>query len=210
MTFSSLNLKKYITSTLDKLHIQNLTDIQEKTIPLGLKKKSMVIVSRTGSGKTFCFLVPILNNLDFENKNTQAVIVVPTKELARQIYSKILLFKNFESMIRCTLLIGNEDVNRQIQSIKASKPQIIVGTPNRILELVENKTINKNIKTLVMDEFDMLIDLGFTQVVDKLFKQVNSIGLQKICCSATAHQSLANKFKKYLTNTEVISNNENI
>ncbi|GHU50856.1 hypothetical protein FACS189459_5510 [Bacilli bacterium] len=140
----------------------------------------------------------------------QGLIVVPTKELARQIYNQLVDFKKYEPLLKINLLIGNSDTDEQSRILKSSKPQIIISTPAKALEFIKNKQITKNIKTLIMDEFDMLIDFGFANQIDELFKLINNINLQKICCSATAHESLANKFKKYLTNTKTVSLGDSI
>jgi ATP-dependent RNA helicase CshB len=154
--------------------------------------------------------LPVLNNIDLNLKKTQAIIILPTKELSRQIYNKLLEFKKDQSLLKICLLMGSFDIQEQIRSLKANPSQIIVGTVSRINDLIKNKTINKDIKTLVLDEADMLIDLGFIKQVNEIFQSVNSDSLQKIACSATTHESLSNSLKKYLGNTKVISNSKSI
>jgi ATP-dependent RNA helicase CshB len=187
------------------MHITKLTKIQESTLPHALRNESLVITSQTGSGKTLCYLLPLLNRLNFNERKVQTVIVLPTKELARQIASKLLEFKSFNSNLRTTLLIGNQDIKVQIHSIKANHPQIIVGTVTRVLDLIRNRTINRDIDMLVLDETDMLIDLGFHKQVNEIFNLVNSPKLIKIACSVTTHESLAHHLRHYLGNTKVIT-----
>jgi ATP-dependent RNA helicase CshB len=154
--------------------------------------------------------LPILNNIDLEYKEVQALIVLPTKELARQVFSKLEEFKKNEPLLKTLLLVGNEDQKRQIDKLKCSKPQIVVGTIGKVHEFVKNKLITKKIKTFVLDEVDMLFDLGFKKIVDELFSAIDSNNLQKIVCSATAHESFAGQLKKHLKNTKVFSTSSSI
>jgi ATP-dependent RNA helicase CshB len=209
MYFSQLNIKYFIKKTLENLKIKELTKIQEESLPLTLKHKSVIITSQTGSGKTLCYLVPILNNIQFANK-TQALIILPTKELARQVYSKILEFKNNEQQLRVSLILGNNNIEQQKQSIKNNPPQIIVGTTIRIYDLLNEKIINRNIQMIALDEVDMLMDQGFVKQIDQILDFVNNPELQKIACSATTHESLANRFSKHFKDTKVIATNKNI
>jgi ATP-dependent RNA helicase CshB len=210
MYASELNLKYFIKKTLEELKIKQLTKIQEESLPYTLKGKSAIITSQTGSGKTYCYLLPILDTIDLQLNNTQAIIVLPTKELSRQIYSKLLDFKKNEQLLKISLLIGNSNLDQQKQSIKNNPPHIVVGTTIRITELLEQKVINRNIKIIVFDEVDMLMDLGFSNQIDRILEFVNSDSLQKILCSATTHESLANRFSKYFKDTKVISTTKSI
>jgi ATP-dependent RNA helicase CshB len=190
--------------------MNELTKIQEQALPYALNKKSLIITSQTGTGKTLCYLLPLLNALNFNERKVRGVILLPTKELARQVASKVLEFKSFQPELRSSLIIGNQDIHQQIQSLKSNPPQIVVGTVSRILELIKMHAIKRDINVLVLDEADMLIDLGFNRQVNEIFELVNSDVLQKIACSATTHYSLANHLKKYLGNTKVITASHSI
>jgi ATP-dependent RNA helicase CshB len=210
MYFHELNIKYFIKQTLEQLHIKKLTKIQEEALPITLKHKSLIITSQTGSGKTYCYLIPILNTIDTTVKNTQAIIILPTKELARQVYSKILDFQKNEKSLKANLLIGNNDLIQQKKSIKSNPPHIIVGTSVRILELLKEKIINRDIKTIAFDEVDMLLDQGFVPQINEILSFVSTPDLQKIACSATTHESIANQFSKYFKDTKVVSINKSI
>jgi ATP-dependent RNA helicase CshB len=175
-----------------------------------LNDKSLIITSQTGSGKTLCYLLPILNRLDFTLNKVQAIIILPTKELARQIYSKINDFKANQPRLKCSLLIGNQDINQQQHNLRSHPGQIVVGTVSRVHDLLKNKSINHDIKTIVMDEADMLMDLGFIPQIVAILNIVNTPTLQKIACSATTHLSLANSFKNFLGNTTVVTSSNSI
>lgn len=206
MQFKELNFKKWIIETLNELKINKLTDIQEKSIPLALKNNSLIVSSQTGSGKTYCYLLPILNNIDCSKNEIQAIIVLPTKELTRQVTSKINDFKKHNSSLRsCNLVeLKNNSLNQNYL------PHIVVGTPVKAFELVNKKAFSQNVKYFVLDEADMLFDLGFTNNIDEIFKKIDSNKLTKIACSATLHESLSNKLKKYLKNTKIILNSKSI
>ncbi len=203
MHFTELNFKNWIIDELNELKITRLTEIQEKTIPLILRNNSLIISSQTGSGKTYCYLLPILNKIDFSLNKTQALIVLPTKELARQVNSKINDFKKVNNQIKNINLIENKPIN--INNL----PHIIVGTPVKTKEFVDKYKI-KDLTYFVLDEADMLFDLGFTNVIDEIFKRIDTQSLIKIACSATLHESLSNKLRKYLKNTKVILNSKSI
>lgn len=192
------------------MQIETLTKIQEQALPYALSNKSLIITSQTGSGKTLCYLLPLLNRLNFNERKVQSVIVLPTKELARQVASKLLEFKSSQPQLRTTLVIGNTCINSQIQSIKTNPPQVIVGTVTRVLDLIKNRTINRDIGVLVLDEVDMLIDLGFNKQINEIFSLVNSPKLIKYACSATTHYSLAQHLHRYLGNTKVITASKSI
>ncbi len=203
MYFSELNFKKWIIDKLNELKIIRLTEIQEKTIPLVLKNNSLIISSQTGSGKTYCYLLPILNKLDFSSNKTQALIVLPTKELVRQVNSKINDFKKNNNQIKNISLIEDKQIN--INNL----PHIVIGTPLKAKEFLDKYKI-KDLRYFVLDEADMLFDLGFTNIIDEIFKKIDSQILIKIACSATLHESLSNKLRKYLKNTKIILNSKSI
>ncbi|GMO13518.1 MAG: DEAD/DEAH box helicase [Mycoplasmoidaceae bacterium] len=210
MYFSQLNIKYFIKKTLESLKIKELTKIQEESLPTTIKGKSVIITSQTGSGKTYCYLIPILNQIDLSQNRTQAIIILPTKELSRQVYSKILDFKKNESKIKIELLIGSNNIDEQKNKIKNNPPHIIIGTTVRIFELLQQKIINRNISVIAFDEVDMLLDQGFAKQIDDILSFTNSDSLQKIACSATTHESIANRFSNYFKNTKVISTSKSI
>jgi len=161
MNFKQFKIKEFITKTLESKKITQMTKIQESSLPLLLNNKSLIITSPTGSGKTYCYIIPILNKLD-NSSSTQAIIILPTKELARQVYSKVLDFTTFNNDLTTYLLIGGNNFDLDKNKIKNKHPNVIVGTPDKILELLKSKTIDSNkIKTLVIDESDMLIRFRF-------------------------------------------------
>ncbi len=185
MFFTDLKLKRYILDALAFLKVKELTKIQEQVLPYALYNNSVIVTSQTGTGKTFCYLLPILNSIDTDEKRTQALIVLPTKELARQVNSKLLEFKEFNNDLRITLLVGNSNLEEQKRSLKNNPPQIIIGTTVRIMEMLQEKIIDRKINIIALDEVDMLMDAGFSNQIDTILNFIDNDKLQKIACSAT-------------------------
>lgn len=206
MLFKSLNFKPWIIQTLDSLHIKEPTDIQFKTFLKENINRSLIITSKTGSGKTYCYSLPILNNIDLSLNQIQALIILPTKELSRQIYAKFYDFVKNNNQLKVKLLIGDNQTN--LNSILSS--HIVIGTPNKIYELTKQTNLNKYLKFFVLDEADMLIDFGFFNTIQNIFNKVKNNSLQKFATSATLHTSLANYLKNIFTNTKVISTSNSI
>lgn len=157
--FDTLGLSKSISSTLDKMGFKTPTPIQEKIIPLALANKDVIGKSQTGSGKTLSYLLPIFQKIDTSKREMQVLILAPTHELVMQVYKTVNSFSNNSELnITCVAIIGDVNINRQIEKLK-EKPHIIVGTSGRTLDLIKKKKIAAHtIKTIVIDEADILLD----------------------------------------------------
>ena len=204
MKFKSLSLRPWILDVLNKKQIYETTDIQTESFLSKNNGKTLIITSKTGSGKTLCFLINILNKIDIDKNNVQALILVPTKELANQIYTVFNEFARQQNKIRIKMLSNNVNFN------EAYKSQIIIATPNKALDFVRDKNIKESIKFFVLDEADMLIDFGFYNTILNVFNEINNQYLIKYATSATLHESLANHLKRILTNAKVISTSDSI
>lgn len=169
-TFKEIGLSDKLVEGLKKLNILEPTEIQEKLIPLALENKNIVGQSETGTGKTFSYLLPIFEKLDPKG-GVQVIVLAPTHELASQIKTQTeLLTKKAEIPLTFALIIGEVNIKRQIDKLK-EKPNIIVGSSGRILELFEKKKINaQTIKTLVIDEADRMLDKRNIDPVNKIVK----------------------------------------
>lgn len=198
------NLKSWIEKTFKDKKFKRFTEIQEKSMPILLKQKNFIGVSSTGTGKTLAFLIPTLNKIELNNQ-IQVVIIAPTRELARQINSQINEFKKNEPKLKSLLLIGGAEINKQIESIKKSTPQIIVATAIRLKEVIKLGKINfSSLSTIILDEADMLIDLGFAKDIDFIFDKIVNQQVQKMAWSATLHDLLTQKLSKYFTNSKIV------
>ena len=201
MKFTEFKFKDYIQEALKDLNFVEATPVQEKLIPVVLSGRDLVGESKTGSGKTHTFLLPIFQMLDEEADSVQAVITAPSRELAAQIYQAARQLASFsEREIRVANYVGGTDKARQIGKLESSQPHIVIGTPGRIYDLVESGDLAiHKAKTFVVDEADMTLDMGFLATVDKIAGRLPK-DLQFLVFSATIPQKLQPFLKKYLSN----------
>lgn len=201
MKFTEFKFKDYIQEALRDLNFLEATIVQEKLIPVVLSGRDLVGESKTGSGKTHTFLLPIFQMLDEEADSVQAVITAPSRELAAQIYQAARQLASFsEKEIRVANYVGGTDKARQIGKLESSQPHIVIGTPGRIYDLVESGDLAiHKAKTFVVDEADMTLDMGFLATVDKIAGRLPK-DLQFLVFSATIPQKLQPFLKKYLSN----------
>ncbi len=209
MSFKSLALNENLVDALEKLNYLNPTKIQQLVLPKALKYKSLAIQSVTGSGKSHCFIIPILNNLDFSNLNLQAIVISPTRELARQTYEFFMAFKPYFENLNVKLLIGGHQLKDE-ESIKNNQPHIIISTPKRMSQVLIDDSFIKlgHIKTVVLDEVDMMMDLGYFNDIESLLDKLKDI--QILAFSATFPSKVIHLLKKYIPIDEFISLDKNI
>ncbi|HEO3185582.1 TPA: DEAD/DEAH box helicase [Streptococcus agalactiae] len=201
MSFKDFNFKPYIQRALDELKFVDPTDVQAKLIPVVRSGRDLVGESKTGSGKTHTFLLPIFEKLDESSNDVQVVITAPSRELATQIYQATKqIAEHSEQEIRVVNYVGGTDKLRQIEKLKVSQPHIIIGTPGRIYDLVKSGDLAiHKAHTFVVDEADMTLDMGFLDTVDKIAGSLPK-DVQILVFSATIPQKLQPFLKKYLTN----------
>ena len=169
--FKELPLKQFIQDALLDIHFETLTPVQEEVIPQALDGQSLIVQSQTGSGKTHSFLVPILNQIDADANEVQAVVTAPSRELAEQLYNVAIQLAEFsEKPIKVVRYIGGTDKQRQLEKLQNNEqPQLVIGTPGRIFDLMsENALWVQSTKTFVVDEADMTMDLGFLSIIDEI------------------------------------------
>lgn len=170
-SFEQLGVSQALVSVLHTMGITRPTPIQQQAIPALLAGKDTIGQSPTGSGKTLAFLLPLLQRIDADKKEVQAVIVAPTYELAMQIFRQLeLLIAGAALPVTAASMIGNVNIARQIDKLK-EKPHILVGSTGRILELIGKRKINAaQIKSIVLDEADRLLDDQNIETVRALIK----------------------------------------
>jgi ATP-dependent RNA helicase CshB len=200
-SFKQFNFQPFIYEALEEIGFNEPTEVQETLIPVIQKGRSVIGQSQTGSGKTHTFLLPLMDKIDANSGDVQIVITAPSRELSEQIYkaaTQIGKFSNPE--IRVTNFVGGTDKNRQIEKLKNQQPHIVVGTPGRILDLVESSDllIHKATKFIV-DEADMTLDMGFLTEVDKIAGKLPK-NIQMLVFSATIPEKLKPFLKKYMEN----------
>lgn len=171
MKFSELGLSDSLLSAISKSGFEEATPIQAETIPMVLKGQDVIGQAQTGTGKTAAFALPILQHLDFSNPNVQALIISPTRELAIQTQEEVYRLGKDEHA-KVQVVYGGADIRRQINALK-SHPQVIVGTPGRILDHISRHTLKlDHVKTLVLDEADEMLNMGFLDDIESIIKQV--------------------------------------
>lgn len=207
--FRRFNFKEYIYQALDEINFKEPTEVQARLIPTILKGKSVVGQSQTGSGKTHTFLLPIFQNLNAQKDEVQAVITTPSRELAYQIYEAAKQLAKFSpENIWIQNYVGGTDKQRQIEKLKSHQPQLVIGTPGRILDLVRENALDiHNAHYLVVDEADMTLDLGFLKETDAIASTLPK-DLQMLVFSATIPEKLRPFLRKYMYNPviEVVAN----
>lgn len=197
MSFKALNLSKTMLDSLSRQKYFSPSDVQRLVIPKALKGESVFAQSATGSGKTFCFLIPIFEKIDVENKKTQALIIAPTKELARQIYDFSVPFLIDYNDVSVKLLTSGVSMKESEEIVK-NAPQILIATPGRLKDILESKNsidLSK-IKTLVIDEADMLLKEGDFELAISIYE--NAKRPQTLVFSATLDEHLRNVMNKFV------------
>lgn len=202
MSFKSYNLSNEMTTALSSLGIKSPTTIQQEVIPLALKKKNIVGISNTGSGKTYAFLVPLLEDIDATSNHLQAVIISPTRELATQLYNVCSeLVSKYNKNITVKKFIGGTS-----KTDKTSKCHIAIGTPGRIHDLFigDSSLRVDQARTFIIDEADMVFEDNYLEQIDEIKQRLAGNDIHYMVFSATINSNLSSFLKKYLTDTKVI------
>ena len=164
--FKELNLKHELLEALKLMNFTNMTEVQEQAIPVVLEHKDLVVRSKTGSGKTGAFLVPIFQMME-PRGHPQAIVIVPTRELALQV-STVAQKLGHRTRLRTAVVYGGASINAQMQELRRGA-DIIVGTPGRIIDLVERGALNLGkIRAFVLDEADLMLDMGFIDDIEHI------------------------------------------
>ena len=198
-TFSELGIKSFYIKALKELNIITPTEIQEKSIPTLLNTPTDFIgLAQTGTGKTAAFGLPILHHIDASNPEIQALILAPTRELVQQIQKQLFKFTKYvDAKIFAEAIYGGEKIDIQLKRIQRTT-HVIVATPGRLIDFIERGEIDlKNIKTLVLDEADEMLSMGFKQDLNSILKYTS--GSRKTWLfSATMPDEIKGIIKKYM------------
>lgn len=208
MTFKELGLQDNLIAALNKQGITEPTSIQEQTYDKIINNANVIARSQTGSGKTLAYLLPIYAKIDENLKSTQAIILVPTHELAMQVHKQVeLLSKNANSSISSAVIIGNANIERQIDALK-KKPAIVIGTAGRIHELIKKRKIAAHTtKTIVIDEADRMLDQNNINAVKDVRKTAMR-DTQVLLFSASINDKTIKSAHDILTNPVIIQTSE--
>lgn len=202
-TFLSLGISETVTAILNTNGVAVPTPIQEQAIPLVMEGRDVIAQAQTGTGKTFAFVLPILEKIDPAVDCVQALIVTPTRELALQITAEINKFLDHISAIRVLAVYGGQDVEKQLNKLKKNV-HIVVGTPGRLLDHIRRGTVDlSDVSFLVLDEADQMLHIGFLHEVEEIIQQTPSTR-QTMLFSATIPDEIKTLSKKYLRSPQSI------
>jgi len=213
MKFSEINLNKNIQKSLKELNFEKATPVQEKAIPFLLENnQDLISLAQTGTGKTAAFGLPIINKVDVKKKRPQSIILCPTRELCLQISKDLKLFASNSKDLRITPIYGGSDIRKQMRELKMGS-HIVVGTPGRVLDLLKRKNLELNkIESVVLDEADEMLNMGFKEDIDSILEGTNS-KKQILLFSATMPKEVLKISKNYMNKPkkiEVDSTNEGV
>ena len=184
---------------LDELGFLQMTSVQEQCIPVLLQGRDLIGQSKTGSGKTAAFIIPILEKIAVSNQQPQALIICPTRELGDQVLKQAQLFSKYIPNLRIVDLIGGRPMLEQTESL-TQRVHLIVGTPGRILEHLKNQNFDPSqIKTIVLDEADRLLEQAFAEEITAIMNVV-PLKRQTVFFSATFPVSMTELSQKYQFN----------
>lgn len=202
MKFNELGLDNEMLKSIEAMGFDEATPIQSATIPLTLTGKDVIGQAQTGTGKTAAFGIPLIQNIDPKDDNIQALIISPTRELAMQTQQELYRLGK-DKHARVQVVYGGSDIRRQIRDLKR-KPQILVGTPGRLLDHINRHTVKLgHVKTLVLDEADEMLDMGFVDDIEKIVAQTPS-DRQTLLFSATIPPAILKIGKKFMTDPETV------
>ena len=172
--FDSLGLSEEIMRALEKKNYEVSTPVQAGCIPPMLDWQDVTAKAPTGTGKTFAFGIPIIEHIDPENDQVQAVILAPTRELAMQITAEMRELGQFKPGVRMVCLYGGQPIGKQIDTLK-KRPQIVIATPGRLGDHLKRRTVRiDQVQTAVLDEADRMLDMGFIHDVTRLLDQMKN------------------------------------
>ncbi|MCG7336395.1 DEAD/DEAH box helicase [Sporosarcina sp. ACRSM] len=194
--YTDYQFKPFLREAIGRLGFENPTPIQKEMIPLILKGTSAIGQAHTGTGKSHSFIIPVLERINTEVDELQAVITAPTRELATQLSNELDKMTE-ETAIRSSLLIGGTDKQRSIGKLK-SNPHIVIGTPGRIRDMTENGALAiHTANILIIDEADLAFDMGFIEDIDQFASKMPA-DLEMYVFSATIPEKLKPFLTKYM------------
>jgi ATP-dependent RNA helicase DeaD len=199
----NIGLRTEIQKAIAEMGFVAWTEIQERTIPLLLEGRDVIGHSHTGTGKTAAFGIPILERLVFDDEAVQALVVCPTRELALQIRDEILKIARYIDACRIVTVYGGDPIQNQIFALR-KKPQIVVGTPGRTIDLIDRKLLRfEKVRFMVLDEADEMLKMGFQEDIEKIFAAIPA-ERQTMMFSATMPRSVMGLATSYMKDPELV------
>ena len=204
MKFSEMGLSKNLLQAVTDLGFETPTPIQKETIPFVLNQESdLIALAQTGTGKTAAFGLPIIEKIDFGKTQTQSIILCPTRELCMQITKDLNTYSKYIKKLKITAVYGGANIQSQIRSLKSGS-QIVVGTPGRVIDLINRKKLKLgHIDCVILDEADEMLNMGFKDDLDKILSETPE-EKQTLLFSATMPKEVLKITKDYMFNTHTI------
>ncbi len=172
--YDQLGLSPEMMKALDKKGYVQATPVQGGAIPYFMEWKDVIAKAPTGTGKTFAFGIPMVEHIDPDSDAVQGLVLAPTRELAIQIMNELRDLCAFKEGVRAVVLYGGQPIDRQINQLK-KKPQIVVATPGRLMDHMKRRTVRLDqVQTVVLDEADRMLDMGFIHDVTRILDQIKS------------------------------------
>lgn len=201
-TFNEFGLTGLVLRSINNMGFEEATPIQEKAILIGLSGKDLIGQAHTGTGKTAAFGIPMVEFFDVEREHIQGVVITPTRELAIQVAEELNRIGQVKG-IRTLPIYGGQDINRQVRSLK-NRPQIIVGTPGRLMDHMRRKTVRlSQVRMVVLDEADEMLNMGFIEDIKTILTEVPE-ERQTLLFSATMPGPIQALARRFMRNPEVI------
>ncbi|MCL2335675.1 MAG: DEAD/DEAH box helicase [Endomicrobia bacterium] len=203
LKFTELNLSNEILKAVQDMGFEEATPIQTLAIPKMMSGSDIIGQAQTGTGKTAAFGIPILEKIDAKNKNVQAIILCPTRELAIQVAEELKLLSKYKKGLNIVPVYGGQPINRQMMALSKGA-QIIIGTPGRVIDHLERRTLKLDqASTVVLDEADEMLDMGFRDDIELILKSIPE-QRQTVFFSATMPKEFLFLTKKYQKHPETI------
>ena len=203
ITFKDLALSPAILKAIEEIGYVKPSPIQAEAIPVVLSGKDIIGQAQTGTGKTAAFMLPILEKIDPKNRNVQALVLCPTRELAVQVHEESKKFARNMRDVHILSIYGGQSYDPQIRALKKGV-QIVVGTPGRVMDHMRRGTLKlENLKMLVLDEADEMLNMGFKDDIEEILEKTPE-SRQTVMFSATMAREIMNIAKTYQKSPEIV------
>ena len=199
--FSDLSISLLVLDAIKKLKLIKPTPIQKISIPLALEGNDILGTAQTGTGKTYAFGIPLINHLTLD-KDSYAIILTPTRELALQVSSALKDLTSMKNIIDTAVIIGGDSIQKQLKQLK--KARLVVGTPGRVHDHIRRKSLKlSKFNFLVLDETDRMLDMGFVDEIKSIIEKLPSH--QTLLFSATLPKKISDIAKNFMTNPQRVN-----
>ena len=203
-TFGDIQLSKKLLSAISDMGFEEPSPIQSQTIPLVLEGHDVIGQAQTGTGKTAAFGIPTIEKIEDGSRHIQVLVLTPTRELAIQSaeeFNKIGKYKRIKTLP----IYGGQAIDRQIRALR-NGVQIVVGTPGRLLDHIRRGTLKLgDVKTLILDEADEMLDMGFIDDIEAILSNIPKEGRQTLLFSATMPAPIAKLSNRYMNNPQKVT-----